>query len=62
MKKRVTVDNHAAVNCGGHIYNAQQLTSHGTVIDKSLGDPVIGASVPVEGKPFMNGTVTGYRR
>ena len=38
-----------------YIY-AQQLTITGTVIDKGLGDPVIGATVLVQGT--TNGTVT----
>lgn len=55
MKKRVTLLIMLLLTGISYIY-AQQLTITGTVIDKSLGDPVIGASVLVEGT--TNGTVT----
>ena len=55
MKKRVTLLIALLLTSISYIY-AQQLTITGTVIDKSLGDPVIGASVLVEGT--TNGTVT----
>ena len=55
MKKRVTLLIMLLLTSISYIY-AQQLTITGTVIDKSLGDPVIGASVLVEGT--TNGTVT----
>ena len=55
MKKRVTlliVLLMASISC---IY-AQQLTITGTVIDKNLGDPIIGATILVKGTTI--GTVT----
>lgn len=55
MKKRVTLLIAllmASISC---IY-AQQLTITGTVIDKNLGDPIIGATILVKGTTI--GTVT----
>lgn len=55
MKKRVTLLIALLMASISYIY-AQQPTITGTVIDKSLGDPVIGATILVEGT--TNGTVT----
>ena len=55
MKKRVTLLIALLMASISYIY-AQQLTITGTVIDKGLGDPVIGATVLVQGT--TNGTVT----
>lgn len=55
MKKRVTLLIALLMASISYIY-AQQLTITGTVVDKSLGEPVIGATILVEGT--TNGTVT----
>ena len=55
MKKRVTLLIALLMASISYIY-AQQLTITGTVTDKGLGDPVIGATILVQGT--TNGTVT----
>jgi len=57
MKQKITLLFILLLSAIPYIY-AQQFTIKGTVTDKSLNEPVIGASVVVEGT--TNGTVTNY--